>query len=333
MSGTSQSRGLRFFASFVKFAIFVVALLQVYAYRQFFIDQFTLLSYAPSTMVTDLAERAGMSEGGVRLFYVSQPSIEDAQRFNQDCGRKEAAVAILGCYDGRNIFIYNVTDPRLDGIREVTAAHEMLHAAYVRLNGSEKARINALIETEFTRLKTDKDLAERMAFYARTEPGERDNELHSVIGTEVASVSPELEKYYERYFTSRKLVVALHQKYSSVFADLQARGDVISAQLTRLSQEIQAESAAYNSGVATLNSDIAAFNARAHSGGFGSEAEFQRERAGLLARITQLDAQRDAINNKVAQYNALQQELAGIASQSAALNDSIDSTLAPPPSL
>ena len=36
--------------------------------------------------------------------------------------------AVLGCYANREISIFNVTDQRLDGIREVTAAHEMLHA-------------------------------------------------------------------------------------------------------------------------------------------------------------------------------------------------------------
>jgi len=333
MSSTSQSKGLRFLAAFVKLAIIVMVVWQVYVHRQFLVDQVALLRYTPTEVVSGLAKRSSMSSTGTRLFYVSQPAVEDAKTFNENCGRKEEAVAVLGCYDGRRIFIYNVTDARLDGIREVTAAHEMLHAAYMRLEGSEKTRINALIEAEFARLRTDKDLAERMAFYDRTEPGERDNELHSVIGTEIADMSAELEAYFGRYFTDRKVVVGLHQKYSGVFADLKARADVLSAQLAQLEAEIKTETATYNADVETLNNDVAAFNVRANSGGFSSESEFQRERAALMARVAALDALRDAVNGKIAQYNALRQELAGIASQAEALNNSIDSKLAPAPSL
>ena len=35
-------------------------------------------------------------------------------------------------------YIYNVNDERLNGLKEVTAAHEMLHAAYERLPESDK---------------------------------------------------------------------------------------------------------------------------------------------------------------------------------------------------
>lgn len=301
--------------------------------RQYVIDQLTVWQYRPSSDIAALATRTDMNSGGMFLFYASQPSIEDADTFNKQCGKHEASTAILGCYNGTHIYIYNVTDTRLDGIRDVTAAHEMLHAAYARMNSSQKSKINTLLEAEYAKLKDDKQFAERMAFYARTEPGERDNELHSVIGTEVASISQELEDHYKKYFNNRSKVVALHDAYAKVFSDLQAKSDTLLAQLTELKNKIETESLTYNKDVNELNSDIALFNARASNGGFANQAVFDAERSDLVKRANVLDETRQDINSKVSRYETLRQELASVASQSDALNKSIDSSLVPAPSL
>lgn len=280
-----------------------------------------------------MTDRTAMSGRGEFLFYASQPSVEGTQAFNDKCARVEQSSAILGCYDGRNIYIYDIKNAKLDGIREVTAAHEMLHAAYQRLNDSERGKIDALVEAEYAKLSGNKEFSERMAFYARTEPGERDNELHSIIGTEVTSISPELEQHYRMYFTDRSKVVALHTQYASVFYGLQARGQELSVELDALADSIEAASSAYNQATARLNADIEGFNNRANSGNFSSQAQFNSERAALVARVADLESQRAAINANRERYNNLREELVAIASESAALNRSIDSSLAPAPSI
>src|SRR5690606_32509048 len=102
-----------------------------------------------------------------------------------------------------------VANAQLDGIKEVTAAHELLHAAWDRLSKSEQTRLGALLEEAYTKIGTD-ELEERMAYYERTQPGERANELHSIIGTEMADVGEELETYYKKYFIDRQQIVAFH---------------------------------------------------------------------------------------------------------------------------
>jgi hypothetical protein len=223
-----RSHGRSHVAALVIIIISVVVAFFLYANRQYVVDQVSVWQYHPNNAVTQLAVRSGMSDTGKFYFFASQPAIEEADTFNKDCGRKEESTAILGCYDGKNIYIYNVTNTQLDGIKETTAAHEMLHAAYARMSVGEKQTVDALLEAEYNKLKNDKEFAERMAFYARTEPGERDNELHSVIGTEVASISPALEAHYKEYFSDRRKVLALHDNYASVFAGLQAKGDALS---------------------------------------------------------------------------------------------------------
>jgi chaperonin cofactor prefoldin len=313
--------------------ISVAAALLLLINRQVVLDQVSVWQYQPSAEITQLADNSGMSNTGKFYFYASHPAVQAAQDFNKNCGKQETSTAILGCYNGQNIYIYNVTDARLNGIKETTAAHEMLHVAYARLSDGEKQSVDTMLEAEYNKLKDNKDFAERMSFYARTEPGQRDNELHSVIGTEVGLLSPDLEHYYSKYFADRSKVVAEHDQYASVFAQLQAQSDTLSAQLTQLGNTIQQQTQDYNAAVTALNSDITSFNQQANSGGFTSKEAFDTERASLVARANSLDSLRQQINTEIAQYNTLRDQLANVASQSEALNQSINSSLAPAPSL
>jgi hypothetical protein len=333
MLRTKQPNSNGYVASLVVILISCIAAYLLVANKQFVLDQVSAWQYKPSSEVAAFADRTTMTDLGRFYFYASRPAVEEAQDFNTDCSKQEQNTAILGCYDGRNIYVYNVTNTQLDGIREVTAAHEMLHAAYDRMSKTERAQIDTLVEAEYVKLQDDKDFAERMAFYARTEPGERDNELHSVIGTEVSNLSPELEAHYKKYFADRAKIVSLHERYASVFTSLQTKSNELSDQLTALGNDIEASTAAYNNNVGRLNKDIATFNNRANSGEFSDQQSFQAERTQLQRRAVQLDAQRRDINDKVAQYNNLRTQLLAIASQSDALNRSIDSSLAPAPSL
>ncbi|HEX6415913.1 MAG TPA: hypothetical protein VFZ62_00095 [Candidatus Saccharimonadales bacterium] len=310
----------------------LVAVLLI-ANRQQVVDQITVWQFKPSAEIQSFADQSGMSGTGRFYYYASQPSLESTQDFNTKCGRAEASAAILGCYSSRKIYIYNVTDERLNGIKAVTAAHEMLHAAYERLSDSERSRIDGLLDAEYQKLKGDKDLAERMAFYERTEPGQQNNELHSVLGAEIASLSPELEKYFSRYFADRSKVTKLHDSYSAVFEGLQDRAEELSTRLHDLGNTIEEGTAAYNADVERLNEDIQRFNSRAENGGFDSQAQFENERNELISRTNQLEQTRTNLNDAIQEYEALRQELSTIAAQSEELNRSINSSLAPAPSL
>ena len=333
MSDTKPRKSLGYFISLTAFFLCVTGAGLLFINRQAVLDQVSVWQYEPSEVLTSFAQRSGMNDTGEFYFYATHPSLLEADAFNKECDRKEESTAILGCYNGRNIFIYNVPNKDVDGIREVTAAHEMLHAAYDRMSEADKRRVDALLETEYAKLQGDTEFSERMAFYARTEPGERDNELHSVIGTEVSNISPALEEHYKKYFSDRGKVVALHQKYASVFSGLQTRADTLSAQLTQLGDKIEADSTAYNKAIIQFNQDVSDFERRASNNEFSSQSALDRERDALLARADQLDTSRQTINDNVTRYNALRDELMGIASQSEALNRSIDSSLAPAPSL
>jgi uncharacterized coiled-coil DUF342 family protein len=328
-----QARSRGYLGALLTLAVCIGLAVFLFFNRQYIVDQVTVWQFTPSSEVAAITNRAMLSDTGKFYFYAAQPRMEEAETFNVQCDHKEAGAAILGCYTGRFIYIYNVQNTKLDGIREVTAAHEMLHVAYDRLSIEEKKEIGVLLEVEYEVVKNNADLAERMAFYDRTEPGERQNELHSIIATEVAAISPKLEAHYSKYFTNRAAIVELYKKYAGVFEDLKKRSDQLSAQLTQLGDTIETSTARYNADVAQLNKDIEAFNAKVSAGGFQANAQFQNERASLIKRASSLEAKREGVNATIAEYNRLRDELASIASESEALNRSINSSLQPAPQL
>lgn len=273
------------FGSFLTlFAVFATAAM-IWLNRYNIYDWTKLRNYTAPAAIAELASSGGMNDYGRRLFYVNDPRLSDRSTFNSECKTTEQTI-VLGCYTGVNIYIFDVDDPKLKGVEEVTAAHEMLHAAYQRLTNSEKTRLNGLLQAAYSRVK-DQKLAEVMAGYAKTEPGEESNELHSILGTEYANLGPELEEYYKKYFIDRSKVVTLASDYKKVFEDIAnqvakydaelslrkteivRREDELDAKAKQLEQQkvqmdalLQAGQArAYNAQVISYNSGVNSYNA------------------------------------------------------------------------
>lgn len=302
-----------------------------YLNRQYIIDKVVVARFVPSSGVIALADKSGMNSYGKFLYLASQPSLDAADRFNQNCQKTETTTSILGCYNNGRIYIFNVTDPQLSGVSEVTATHEMLHAAYDRLTQYDKDKINILLDSEYIKLISDKSFAEKMAFYDRTEAGQRDNELHSVIGTEIALISPELETYYSKYFSNRQAVVGLNAEYIGVFKSLEDKATDLKNQMDNLIISINTRSDQYKESVQSLNEDITAFNNSANDDQFLTQAQFDYQRSLLSDRISAINSNQQDINADIGQYNLIMAEYNSIATRSKDLYKSIDSTLAPAP--
>jgi prefoldin subunit 5 len=320
-------------STFIVCLFLVITSVLLIVNKQRVIDQLTVWQYHPTSEVISLADRAGMSGYGKFLYLASQPTLDATQNFNTECDRVEKVTSILGCYRDYKIYLYDVTDPQLDGIREVTATHETLHAAYIRMDDNEKTNVDALLDVEYKKLETNKNFADLMSFYDRTEPGQRDNELHSIIGTEVAEISPELESHYKQYFSDRQKVVALNASYSSVFQKLETRANELTTQINALSRSISDRSTQYNADINVFNSDKESIKTRLNNNEFSSQEQLNKETANLNSRVPVLNSTLASIKADIANYESLLAELNSIASQSKKLNNSIDSTLAPAPSV
>ncbi len=222
-----------FLAAFISLCIVAVTR------QQDIFDYAALRNYQPPARIVQLADQTTMRDPTRRVFYINHPELDDKTAFRSQCGVEEQSI-VLGCYDTRRgIFLLDVTDPRLRGIIEVTAAHEILHAEYDRLSGSERKRIDRLTAEFFANLK-DERIAKTVEQYRARDPNVVPTELHSILGTEIRDLTPELEQYFGRYFTDRKKVVAFSEQYEQTFVNLRSQVADYDAQLTRLKTRIEA---------------------------------------------------------------------------------------------
>jgi len=289
-------------------------------------DQFAVWKFEPSASIEHYVTESDMSDEGKFLFYASAPTIQSNPAFNSTCSNVEENFGVLGCYfpGQKSIYLFDVTDDRLAGIEEVVAAHEMLHAAWDRTSATEQARLTPLLEAEAARMKDDPEFATTLEFYAKTEPGERSNELHSIIGTEFGELSPELEAHYAQYFTDRAVVVSLHEKSNAVFTAQQDASQKLVEKLDALRVNIDSDYDSYNLGYDSLNRDIDDFNTRADNGGFQSAEQFNYERASLIDRQSALSADYAAIEADVASYDKMVTQLEALNATTSELNRSIN---------
>lgn len=323
MSSTKTSR-LGSVIAFALSGLFIATAVFLFVNRQTVLDQLAVWTYEPAQQVQNISERVKFTPKGQFVFYATHPSLESQEGFNKECPRQETGSPILGCYTTADrIYIYDLTDEQLDGMEEVTAVHEMLHAVWHRTGETERKELEKELRSAYAKLETG-NIKERMDYYERTEPGELVNELHSILGTETDSLSPKLEKYYRQFF-ERTAVLALHKKYSTVYEALYARADELYSSMDALGRSIDSRNKAYEAAVRQLSADINSFNARANNGSFSSQSQFNSERAALVRRTALLEADREAINTDIQVYNGYYEEYQKIASQIEGLNNSVDS--------
>ncbi len=164
-----------------------------------------------------------------------------------------------------------------------------------------------------------------LALYAEIEPGQRHNELHSIVGTEFADLSPELEAHYALYLRDRSAVVALHDQSNAVFVEYRTKAEALTAELEALKASIDADYAGYTAGIDALNAAIDDFNRRADiPGAFSSQSQFDAERDGLMAQGNALDAQYASIRTRADEYDVKVEELNAIYAEIAVLNEAIN---------
>ena len=322
----------RFLRSLFSLAFFAVVAFFIFNNVHNIKDYFYNINYTPSSDISQLADRIELTDNSRRVFYATLPSIDDADEFNNSCTSGHEQTAVLGCYVNDRIYIYNVTNQELDGIKETTAAHELLHAEWARLSSEDRENLKQQLNQEYERIKTPA-LESLMSQYEVSEPGEHENELHSILATEFNDLSPELEQYYARYFKDRKKVVAYYESYNSKFEELENQSAIIASQMAALKEEIDSGSDAYRQDLNSLNADIVAFNQNARSGYYTDESDFYYDRQALQTRIDSINQQYTDINSKIDTYNQLRTQLEEISVRTNELNESINSTLTAPAEL
>jgi hypothetical protein len=224
-------------------------------YRQQISDWFRLYGYQPDASVSRLATDDNLTAKGTHLFYINRPAVVESTSFKSDCPQHEQTI-VLGCYRPYEAGIYVLkiaSDSRLNGVMQVTAAHEMLHAAYDRLSPTERTQVNAWLLAYYHDGLTDERIKQTIAAYKTTEPNDVVNEMHSVFGTEVADLPPNLEHYYQQYFAKRSAITDLASSYQAEFTNREQAIKQYDAQLKDMKAEINNDEAVLKSQQGAIN--------------------------------------------------------------------------------
>lgn len=292
-------------------------------------DWWILRTYHAPASVQQLAGQDTMTPYARNVFYVNQPDIESKTTFSTNCPNNGGEQTIvLGCYhsDQAGIFLLQVTDPRLNGVEQVTAAHEMLHAAYDRLNSSDKGKVDAMLLDYYNHDLHDQRLLDTIAAYKKTEPNDVVNEMHSIFGTEVANLPQGLENYYKRYFTDRSKVAGYAAQYESAFTSRQAQLDQDKSTLDSLQSQINSNEVGLKSKQAAINAAQAQLLSQKNNGDISS---YNAGVPGYNALIDDYNAEVQSTQSLINQYNQLRLTYNNIVFEQDQLVNELSSSSAP----
>lgn len=325
-----------FFGVVTTLIVLVVAIAGVFAFhnRQAIDDHFTAQAFNASPGLTELAASLNLTTAGERVFYASHPTLDASQRFNEQCANVEHSEEgyILGCYTKKRIHLFKVTDDRLAGIVEVTAAHELLHAVFWRLDRQDRTQLIERLGLLYEELAAeDPAIAQRMSVYSSLPEAAFANELFSVLGTEVRNLPEWLEQTYSEWFRDRSVILDFFDSYHSVFDDLKQRSTQLQDELAALREGVELRGASYSAAVEQFNADWQSFLDRNAAYEFSDDPdEFYRLRDEFYERRDWLSAELAALNADIARHEELRAELAALSSLNNELEQHLDSDFAPP---
>lgn len=268
--------------------------------------------------VAELADRLRLTEPADRLLAATQPALtSDAARLRDACrasGIPAPEGRLLGCFtsdsSGKRIHVWDVRHPELQGTNEVTLAHELLHAAWHAMEPAERSRLEPDLRQVFDQGEPA-DRLELLGGYRDRDADVFVNELHSYLGTEVATLTPLLEDHYATVFTDRQVVVEYSESSTAELkrraADLEARDDHLASESARIDAEketLRTRSETRRAEAAALGVTLEELDTRdpAAVAGYNRQVDEHNERIAEDRRL------QDALTEAIAAHNAAVEE-------------------------
>ncbi|QIM16546.1 hypothetical protein G7067_09195 [Leucobacter insecticola] len=331
--GTRLRRGAKRTIAFLLTTAVLVAGVIAFSFRQDIQDHFRALGFDPSARTIEVMDFLQLTDRGERVFLASRPTVDGSQLFNAQCSGVNHSEEghVLGCYTGERIHLFDVPDPRIGGIVEVTAAHELLHATFDRLSDGERAALTERLMTAYDVLSLEHpELVERMSVYAHLSATAFANELHSVLGTEVRDLPSWLEQRYGDWFKNRDALIDHFESFHAVFVELEDQAKTLETEMTALRADVERRNAEYDATVHQFNLDAADLRRRNENFEFSDNpAEFNRMRDELAKRRAAIQSTLDGLQADIDRYNAMREELQKLSQQSTELQEKLNSELAP----
>jgi len=285
-------------------------------------DYIKASQFTPSGEMQGIIDELNLTDRGNRIFRAVSPNLASRSTFNEKCNSHNSEVYVLGCYITGDdaIYLYDVDVAELDGVKESTAAHELLHAVYNRLPFWEKNSLNEKLRKVYDSLDETSDVKNSMELYS---DNEFYDELHSRIGTEIKNLPTELEGHYAAIFKDQDKIVDFYDKYSGTFKKLEKEVEELSKKIEEGKRYIDEETARLDSVSKELNAKISDYNNRVGSGSYS--AALVTEGNNLQKEISRVEEAYKKLNEYINEYNKLVDEYNNNVIQTNNILDSINS--------
>lgn len=310
---------------FTLIALFCVAAVIVLADYYVVFDTIIGLSYQPSREIATIFEHIDLTSKGERILRASRAELQNAENFNTNCSNSTSEISVLGCYYDWRIYIYNIKNEELDGIKETVLAHELLHAVWQREKSWAKDELKSLLRETYDDYKNG--LEEHMKNYSDENFVD---ELHSVIGTQIepSSLPIKLRNHYAEIFRNHGQIVAYFDKYNDKFLSLRKKLSETSTKINSMKKEIESKRATYHKKTKTLSDDIDIFNSNAAHGYYNNnKTQLDYDRTKLVARQDALNEEFQELNVLINETNKLIEEYNRNVARSNELYGSINSNI------
>lgn len=289
-------------------------------------DRWVARSYVSTTDSSEVLNNLDLTEKGDLVYRASLTEVDGKESFKERCpveAYEEASV--LGCYSARRIYILKVDEPRLAGVEEVTAAHELLHAKFERMSSDEREQTGKLLN-DLANSVTDKEIKSLTESYKKALGVGEDfnNELFAIYGTQLEDVGKELEALYSEYFKDRKGIVERYKSYSAEFKRVE---DAIKRYDGEL-EELRSEKDALEAELEDLDRELSSQKATLDQLQFGDSAEeYQRAAAAYNVKVAEFNAKVNRIREIIDEYNSLVEKRNSEALSAKSLADELNANI------
>lgn len=283
-------------------------------------DWFKGIGYNPTPAMLEVKNSLGLTTDGERIFAATHPLLASREDFNESCESHDEDVSVLGCYTDDRIFVYNVENENLQGIRESTSAHELLHAVWHRLSGLEKSELKAILEETYNNHPEMKETVESYPVV------EQLGEKYVRLATQVKKLPETLEAHYAKYFKDQDKVVDYYDSYIAPFNELAETISKLKTELETLDDDITKRTADLDARISAFDKAVEEFNSCAETAGcFANEWSFRSRRNELVLEQQILNTDNDVLNGLIDAYNKKVEEYNKNVLRSAELQNEINS--------
>ncbi|HSW79927.1 MAG TPA: hypothetical protein VLG47_04065 [Candidatus Saccharimonadales bacterium] len=296
--------------------------------NNFLYDWWQLHNYSPPSSIATLVSDTTMTPYAKKMFYLNHPELDGSEEFNKQCPAGGEKTIVLGCYHSKQagIFLYHVNDKELYGVEQVTAAHEMLHAAYDRLGKGDKDEVDAMLQKYYDNDLHDPKVQAEIADYKISEPNDVVNEMHSIFATEITDLPGPLDAYYQRYFTDRSKVTGFANNYRSAFTKREAVIKNYDTQLKSLKSTINSDESELQTDLSQIHDRQAQLDAERAS---GDNVAYNSGVPGYNDLVSRYNSLVDDLRSQIARYNVIVAKRNAIALQENQLARELNSNAQP----